>query len=131
MLLYKANSQAVLEAMFRAGIDGSQELCSKAPVNKSTMTKVINHGLVKGEMLERIAAVLHVNWESLQNGHVFVQVGPKRGEQKTGDDLRSEVVDVLAAFGHLAAYRTGQDSAGVRCLAYLCDKGESHLNLGW
>ena len=128
MWLWRVKTDAVLKAMYAVGIDDSRELCRKAPINKNTMTNVNNGMLVKRETLERIAAVLKVSWESLQDGHVYQNAGRRGGGQKVSEDLSSQVMDVLAAFGRLAAYRTGHDAEAIRCLAYLYDEKASYLS---
>ena len=125
--LWKVNSQAVLEAMERAGIETAQCLAEKAHLNKSTMTKVLRDMLVRQKTLESVADVLGVPWKTLQVGHFFYKPGRSDKKRHSDDDAPCEVVDVLTAFAALAAYRTGVTPEEVRCLAYLFDKKKSCL----
>ena len=117
--LYSAKMDAVWKAMMVARIESQQVVCAAAGINKNTMTVVMHDGFVKKEVLEKIGRALNVDWQSLHRGCIYVPRGQGQHGSKQGNDVSSEVIDLLAAFGSLVAYQSSIDPNEVRSIAYV------------
>jgi hypothetical protein len=122
--LWYADSNTILTTMYAASIPNTQCLVGMSGISKNTMTKLMHDGLVTQKTLRQVAAALHVDWTTLQKGHVYKH--PRR-QGNANNNCASEIMDTLAAFACLAAERTKLEFSDIRCLAYLYDTAEKTL----